>query len=72
MDITQVFGYVGALMIGIVLGLIGGGGSILTVPVLVYLLHISPVTATAYSLFVVGTSSLVGTLKNIKSKKVDF
>jgi len=72
MEVTQVFGYIGALMIGVVLGLIGGGGSILTVPVLVYLLHINPVTATAYSLFVVGTSSLVGTLKNIKSKKVDF
>ncbi len=72
MEVTQVLGYIGALIIGVVLGLIGGGGSILTVPVLVYLLHINPVTATAYSLFVVGTSSLVGTLKNIKSKKVDF
>ncbi len=72
MEVTQILGYIGALIIGIVLGLIGGGGSILTVPVLVYLLHINPVTATAYSLFVVGTSSLVGTLKNIKSKMVDF
>lgn len=72
MEVTQVFGYIGALIIGVVLGLIGGGGSILTVPVLVYLLHINPVTATAYSLFVVGTSSLVGTIKNINSKKVDF
>lgn len=72
MELTQILGYLGALIIGVVLGLIGGGGSILTVPVLVYLLHINPVTATAYSLFVVGTSSLVGTLKNIKSKMVDF
>ncbi|AOW20111.1 sulfite exporter TauE/SafE family protein [Urechidicola croceus] len=72
MDSTQILGYIGALVIGIVLGLIGGGGSILTVPVLVYLLHINPITATAYSLFVVGFSSLVGTLKNIKTRLVDF
>lgn len=65
-------GYLGALIIGVVLGLIGGGGSILTVPVLVYLLSINPVTATAYSLFVVGASSLVGALNNIKKKLVDF
>lgn len=72
MDITEVLGYLGALLIGVVLGLIGGGGSILTVPVLVYLLHIHPITATAYSLFVVGSSSLVGTVKNIRKGKVDF
>ncbi len=72
MDITQVFGYIGALVIGIVLGLIGGGGSILTVPILVYLLFVNPVTATAYSLFVVGTSALVGTIRNIQKGLVDF
>lgn len=72
MEIIDFLGYLGALAIGIVLGLIGGGGSILTVPVLVYLLSINPVTATAYSLFVVGTSSLVGALNNIKRKLVDF
>ncbi|MBT8265045.1 MAG: sulfite exporter TauE/SafE family protein [Bacteroidia bacterium] len=72
MDITQIFGYIGALFIGIVLGLIGGGGSILTVPILVYLLAVNPVTATAYSLFVVGVSALVGTLRNIQKGLVDF
>ena len=72
MDITQILGYVGALAIGIVLGLIGGGGSILTVPVLVYLLYINPVTATAYSLFVVGVSALVGAIRNIQKGLVDF
>ncbi len=72
MEITQLLGYLGALIIGIVLGLIGGGGSILTVPVLVYLLAVNPVVATAYSLFVVGVSSLVGALKNIKKGLVDF
>ncbi|WP_340066780.1 sulfite exporter TauE/SafE family protein [Ascidiimonas aurantiaca] len=72
LDLLEIAGYIGALIIGITLGLIGGGGSILTVPVLVYLLHINPVTATAYSLFVVGVSSLVGALQNIKKGLVDF
>ena len=72
MDILEILGYFGALLIGVVLGLIGGGGSILTVPVLVYLLAINPVTATAYSLFVVGSSSLVGALRNIPKKLIDF
>ncbi len=72
MDILEILGYFGALIIGVVLGLIGGGGSILTVPVLVYLMGINPVTATAYSLFVVGTSSLVGAARNIPKKLIDF
>lgn len=60
------------MLIGIILGLIGGGGSILTVPVFVYLLYINPVTATAYSLFVVGVSALVGAIQNIRKGLVDF
>ncbi|APY06935.1 permease [Winogradskyella sp. J14-2] len=72
MDLTQILGYIGALFIGIVLGLIGGGGSILTVPILVYLFYVNPVTATAYSLFVVGVSSLVGAIRNIQKGLVDF
>lgn len=72
MDNTQLLGYIGALIVGLVLGLIGGGGSILTVPLLVYLLGYNPVVATAYSLFVVGTSSLVGTYQKYKKGLVDF
>ena len=72
MEITELLGYFGALLIGIVLGLIGGGGSILTVPVLVYLMHINPVTATAYSLFVVGVSALVGAFRNMQKGLVDY
>lgn len=68
----EILGYIGALFIGVVLGLIGGGGSILTVPVLVYLLSINPITATAYSLFIVGVTSLVGALRNIQKGLVDF
>lgn len=72
MEIIEIFGYIGALIIGIVLGLIGGGGSILTVPILVYVLGINPVIATAYSLFVVGTSALVGAIRNAQKGMVDF
>ncbi|PKA82352.1 hypothetical protein ATE92_0480 [Ulvibacter sp. MAR_2010_11] len=72
MELTEILGYIGALLIGVVLGLIGGGGSILTVPIFVYLLYINPVTATAYSLFVVGISALVGAFQNMKRGLVDF
>jgi len=60
MEILHVFGYISALIIGISLGLIGGGGSILAVPVLAYLFSINEKAATAYSLFIVGASALVG------------
>jgi len=72
MDVLEIFGYFGALVIGVVLGLIGGGGSILTVPILVYLMALNPMTATAYSLFVVGASSLFGAYKNFKKGLVDI
>ncbi len=72
MDIIEILGFAGALVIGVVLGLIGGGGSILTVPILVYVLAIDPVKATAYSLFVVGTASLVGAIRNAQKGMVDF
>ena len=72
MDNTQLFGYIGALIVGLVLGLIGGGGSILTVPLLVYLLGYNPIVATAYSLFVVGTTSMVGTFQKYRRGLVDF
>lgn len=62
----EFLGYIGALCIGLVLGITGGGGSILTVPVLVYLLNYNPVIATAYSLFIVGTTSGFGTIQNFK------
>jgi len=58
MEIIEIIGYVASLIIGISLGLIGGGGSILTVPVLVYLFGVNPVLATAYSLFIVAPQAL--------------
>jgi uncharacterized membrane protein YfcA len=68
----EIIGYIASLIIGISLGLIGGGGSILTVPVLVYLFHIDPVTATAYSLFIVGSTSLVGTFPKYREGLVNL
>lgn len=72
MEVIEILGFFGAFIIGIVLGLIGGGGSILTVPILVYMLSEDPIIATAYSLFVVGTASLVGALRNMQKGLVDF
>lgn len=69
MDIA---GYVASIFIGISLGLIGGGGSILTVPLLVYLFNIDAVSATAYSLFIVGTTSVVGSLSYLKKGLVSI
>src|SRR3954452_22996546 len=68
----NIMGYIAALFIGISLGLIGGGGSILTVPVLVYLFGVSPVLATSYSLSVVGSTSLIGSFISWRRGLVDF
>jgi uncharacterized protein len=65
-------GYVVSALIGVSLGLIGGGGSIIAVPMLVYLFHIEPVFATAYSLIIVGSTSLVGSIRSSLTKMVDF
>lgn len=72
MEIIEIFGYIGAVIVGFVLGLIGGGGSILTVPILVYLFGLNPIIATAYSLFVVGVTSIIGAIQNLKKGFVDI
>lgn len=68
----EILGYLASILIGISLGMIGSGGSILTVPVLVYLMHISPLVATTSSLFIVGITSLVGGIRAYSNKLVDF
>ncbi|MFV8322817.1 sulfite exporter TauE/SafE family protein [Flavobacterium sp. LB3P21] len=68
----EYIGYFTSILIGVALGLIGGGGSILTVPVLVYLFAIEPVIATAYSLFIVGLTSAVGTVGYFKKGLVNI
>jgi uncharacterized protein len=72
MTSSEILGFSASLFIGISLGLIGGGGSILTLPVLVYLLHISPLLSTAYSLFVVGVTSLVGSVNFMQKKLINY
>ncbi|MDV3242841.1 MAG: sulfite exporter TauE/SafE family protein [Methylocaldum sp.] len=59
-----------SLVIGLLLGLLGGGGSILTVPVLVYLVHIEPKTAIATSLVVVGVTSLAAVVNHARNGRV--
>lgn len=68
----EIIGYFLAALVGISLGLIGGGGSILMVPVLVYIFTLSPVMATSYSLFVVGSASLVGAVNNSRKGLVSI
>jgi uncharacterized membrane protein YfcA len=65
-------GYVLAVLVGISLGLIGSGGSILTVPILVYIMGVDPVLATAYSLFIVGATALIGGIQSAREGTVDF
>lgn len=72
MDIVQIIGYVLAVFVGMTLGMLGSGGSILSVPILVYVMGIEPTLATAYSLFIIGTTSLVGGIHKAKLKLVDF
>jgi hypothetical protein len=72
MELLEVFGYISALIIGISLGLIGGGGSILAVPVLAYLFSVNEKVATAYSLFIVGASALIGGVKQHLKGFVDW
>ena len=69
----EILAYILAILVGLSLGLIGGGGSILTVPILVYILGVeASETAPAYSLFVVGVSSFIGVILKAKQKEVNF
>jgi len=68
----EILAYILSFFIGISLSMLGSGGTILTVPLLVYLLHVSPVYATHYSMFIVGITSAIGVLIRIKDQKPDF
>ena len=72
MSYLESIGFFGAFLTGIVIGLFGGGGSILAVPIFVYLFKLNPVIATSYSMFVVGSSAAIGTLINIKKKLIEY
>ena len=62
----EYIGYFASIIIGLSLGLIGGGGSILTIPILVYLFKINPELATTYSLFIVGITAMIGSYSHYK------
>ena len=72
METIHILGYFGALALGLILGLLGSGGSLVAVPIFTYLFHISPITTTAYSLFVVGTSASIGVMRNCSKGLVDL
>ncbi len=69
---AELVGYIASIFIGVVLGLLGGGGSILSIPILVYLFDIEPVRASAYSLFIVGMTSLVGSVPKYRNHLVNL
>lgn len=68
----EFIGYAACILIGVILGILGGGGSILSIPILVYLLHVDVVMASAYSLFIVGTTSFVGAIPKYKKHLVNL
>ncbi len=68
----EILGYIASVLIGISLGMLGSGGSILTVPVLVYLMNVNPLLATTSSLFIVGATSMIGGLRAYSLRLVDF
>lgn len=72
MDFSHIIGYLLAILVGITMGLLGSGGSILSVPILVYVMHVSPILGTAYSLFIVGITALVGSYQKTKQKLIDY
>lgn len=71
-SLMEIAGYIASALIGLSLGLIGGGGSILTVPVMVYLFGVNPLLATSYSLFIVGTTSFIGAFNNYRKHLVNL
>ena len=72
LDILHILGYIGATLTGLVLGLLGGGGALLSIPVLVYLFHIEPQVATSYSLILIAVSASSGAYQNIRKNLIDY
>lgn len=67
-----ILGCILAILVGITLGMIGSGGTILTVPILVYVMAVDPILATTYSLFAIGITSFVGSIRGIIRKEADI
>jgi len=69
---AAVLAWPGAVAIGVSLGLLGSGGSIITEPVPVHLLGQDEKTAVAGSLFIVGSITLIGSLQYVRLGMVDW
>src|SRR5262245_3341066 len=67
----ELLGYISLIFIGVILSLIGGGGSILSIPILIYLFSLDVITASSYSLFIVGITSLFGAFLKQKEHRLD-
>ena len=67
----ELFGYASLIGVGFLLGMMGAGGSILSVPILVYLFSLDVVVASSYSLFIVGSTSVVGTALKHHDRFID-
>lgn len=68
----EFIGYLLAILVGVLLGLIGGGGSILTVPIITYVFGVSATLATTYSLFIVGAAALAGSVSYYKHQQIEI
>jgi uncharacterized protein len=68
----EIIGYLASVCIGLILGLLGGGGSILSIPILVYIFQVDAILASAYSLFIVGATSLVGAIPKYRDHLVNI
>lgn len=67
-----ILGYAGAILTGVVLGLLGGGGALFSIPVLVYLFHIPPAVATGYSFFLIGVTATFGVAQNVRKQLINY
>ncbi|MBS1623927.1 MAG: sulfite exporter TauE/SafE family protein [Bacteroidetes bacterium] len=72
MDVLQILGYIGALLTGLVLGLLGGGGAAVSIPILVYAFGVEASIATGYSLLIVAFTALFGSIQNIRLGHVRY
>ena len=72
METIEIIGYLGAIVVGVLVALVGAGGSILTVPILVYLLGVAPVAATGYSLLIIGITSFISTFGYMYRKLINY
>lgn len=72
MELELIIGYILTVLTGVVLGILGGGGSMMILPIFVYLFHVEPKLAVLYSLFVIGFSSVLGALSHFRMGHVNL